>query len=110
MLLYLKKEYTTLKDIAVDGSKVYLLADDKLMTLNNKAEVIDEHTFNQNVKSMLKYNNDYIVYSEREIYIPYKSKYYMKDMQEDIRNIYVGGGFIAVVSDENITIYSIKIA
>ena len=105
-----KKEYNTLKDIAVDGSKVYLLADDKLMTLNNKAEVIDEHTFNQNVKSMLKYNNDYIVYSEREIYIPYKAKYYMKDIQEDIRNIYVGGGFTAVVSDENITIYSIKIA
>ena len=29
----------------------------------------------------------------------------MKDMQEDIRNIYVGGGFIAVVDDEKITIY-----
>ena len=33
----------------------------------------------------------------------------MKDMQEDIRNIYMSGDFIAIVSDENITIYSMKI-
>lgn len=104
-----KKEYNTLKDITIDEGKVYLLCDDKLMTLNNKAEVLEEHTFNQNVRSLLKHNNDYIVYSEREIYIPFNGKYYMKDMQEDIRNIYMSGDFIAIVSDENITIYSMKI-
>ena len=104
-----KKEYNTLKDIVISGGKVYLLCDDKLMVLNDKAEVLEEHSFNQNVRSLLKYKDDFIVYSEREVYIPSKDKYYMKDLQEDIRNIFLSKDSIAIVSDENITIYSINI-
>lgn len=104
-----KKEYNTLKDIVISDGKIYLLCDDKLMVLNDKAEVLEEHSFNQNVRSLLKYKDDFIVYSEREVYIPSKDKYYMKDLQEDIRNIFLSKDSIAIVSDENITIYSINI-
>lgn len=105
-----KKEYKVLKDIKVSDGKVYLLCDDKLMILNDKAEVLSEHSFTQNVKNLLKYNNDYIVYSEKEIYVPYKGKYYMQDFQEDINNIYSSAKYIAIVFDDNVTIFSIKIS
>lgn len=105
-----KKEYSVLKDIKVSDRKVYLLCDDKLLVLNDKAEVLEEHVFNQNVKNLVKYASDYIVYSEKEVYVPNGAKYYMKDFQDDIKTVYISGKYIAVVFHDYLTIFSIKIS
>lgn len=104
-----KKEYRVLKDIKVSDRKIYLLCDDKFMVLNDKAEVLEEYVFNQNIKNLVQYGNDYIVYSEKEIYLPYKGKYHMKDFKDEIKTIYSSGKYIAVIFEDYMTIFSIKI-